>query len=107
LKCRQRKKQWLHNLQAKVELYSQENDALTHTVNQLREHVMGLRNILQQHKDCPVTLQQGLNPQTFMAYMNSDTMSYMPVNGVAQSMGVMMADGRQGPGNAAQVIPRS
>ncbi|OOQ83403.1 putative bZIP transcription factor (AtfA) [Penicillium brasilianum] len=35
LKCRQRKKQWLANLQAKVELFTTENDALTATVTQL------------------------------------------------------------------------
>ena len=45
LKCRQRKKQWLANLQAKVELFSTENDALSATVTQLREEIVNLKII--------------------------------------------------------------
>lgn len=61
LKCRQRKKQWLANLQAKVELYSSENDALTAQVTGLREEIMSLKTLLLAHKDCPVALANGLN----------------------------------------------
>lgn len=61
LKCRQRKKQWLANLQAKVELYSSENDALTAQVTALREEIMSLKTLLLAHKDCPVAIQNGLN----------------------------------------------
>ncbi|KAF6826947.1 bZIP transcription factor [Colletotrichum musicola] len=61
LKCRQRKKQWLQNLQNKVELYSSENDALTAQITQLREEVVNLKTLLLAHKDCPVTQQQGLH----------------------------------------------
>lgn len=61
LKCRQRKKQWLANLQSKVELYSSENDALTAQITQLREEVVNLKTLLLAHKDCPVTQQQGLH----------------------------------------------
>ncbi|PTU21424.1 hypothetical protein P175DRAFT_0500326 [Aspergillus ochraceoroseus IBT 24754] len=60
LKCRQRKKQWLANLQAKVELFTSENDALTTTVTQLREEIVNLKTLLLAHKDCPVTQAQGL-----------------------------------------------
>ncbi|KAJ6779443.1 hypothetical protein PWT90_05422 [Aphanocladium album] len=60
LKCRQRKKQWLANLQAKVEMFSSENDALTAQITQLREEVVNLKTLLLAHKDCPVTQQQGL-----------------------------------------------
>jgi ATF/CREB family transcription factor len=60
LKCRQRKKQWLANLQTKVELYSTENDALNAQVGQLRQEVMNLKTLLLAHKDCPVTQSQGL-----------------------------------------------
>jgi ATF/CREB family transcription factor len=66
LKCRQRKKQWLANLQSKVETYSQENDNLTHTISILREEVVNLKTLLLAHKDCPVTQQQGLQG-AFMA----------------------------------------
>ncbi|KAJ4409156.1 Transcription factor [Neurospora sp. IMI 360204] len=61
LKCRQRKKQWLANLQQKVEMFSSENDALTATITQLREEVVNLKTLLLAHKDCPVTQQQGLH----------------------------------------------
>jgi len=60
LKCRQRKKQWLANLQQKVELYSSENDALSAQISALREEVVNLKTLLLAHKDCPVTQQQGL-----------------------------------------------
>ncbi|KAJ9296776.1 transcriptional regulator family: bZIP [Paecilomyces variotii] len=62
LKCRQRKKQWLANLQAKVEVFTSENDALTATVTQLREEIVNLKTLLLAHKDCPVSQAQGLGP---------------------------------------------
>lgn len=61
LKCRQRKKQWLANLQQKVELFSTENDALASTVTSLREEVVGLKTLLLAHKDCPVSHAQGIS----------------------------------------------
>lgn len=60
LKCRQRKKQWLANLQAKVEIFSTENDTLSSQVAALREEIVGLKTLLLQHKDCPVSQSQGL-----------------------------------------------
>ncbi len=60
LKCRQRKKQWLANLQAKVEIFTSENDSLSAQVVSLREEIVGLKTLLLQHKDCPVSQQQGL-----------------------------------------------
>jgi ATF/CREB family transcription factor len=61
LKCRQRKKQWLANLQSKVELFSTENESLTAQITALREEVVNLKTLLLAHKDCPVTQQQGLH----------------------------------------------
>jgi ATF/CREB family transcription factor len=61
LKCRQRKKQWLQNLQSKVEMYSTENDSLSMQISQLREEVVNLKTLLLAHKDCPVSQQQGLS----------------------------------------------
>lgn len=57
MKCRQRKKQWLANLQAKVEIFSSENDALSAQVTQLREEILNLKTILIAHKDCPISQQ--------------------------------------------------
>jgi ATF/CREB family transcription factor len=74
LKCRQRKKQWLANLQNKVEMYSTENDALTSQITQLREEVVNLKTLLLAHKDCPVTQQQGLHG----AFMPTVVETYNP-----------------------------
>ncbi|KAI9626296.1 hypothetical protein KEM48_010548 [Puccinia striiformis f. sp. tritici PST-130] len=45
LKCRQRKKAWLANLQTKVEYLSTENESLQLTINQLREEIDSFRSI--------------------------------------------------------------
>ncbi|KAK6332580.1 hypothetical protein TWF730_004240 [Orbilia blumenaviensis] len=62
LKCRQRKKQWLANLQAKVEYYGAENDALNAQVTNLREEILALKTLLLAHKDCPVSRAPGGPP---------------------------------------------
>lgn len=69
LKCRQRKKQWLANLQTKVEIFTSENDALTAQCTQLREEVINLKTLLLAHKDCPVSHQQGLGGQAMAQFM--------------------------------------
>lgn len=74
LKCRQRKKQWLANLQTKVEMFSTENDTLTSQISQLREEVVNLKTLLLAHKDCPVTQQQGLHG----AFLQQSMESYNP-----------------------------
>lgn len=60
MKCRQRKKQWLQNLQQKVEIYTAENDSLNAQLSALRDEVVNLKTILVAHKDCPVSQQQGI-----------------------------------------------
>lgn len=60
MKCRQRKKQWLANLQQKVEIFSTENDALSAQIQSLRDEVVNLKTLLLAHKDCPIAQQQGL-----------------------------------------------
>ena len=72
LKCRQRKKQWLSNLQAKVELFSTENDALSQSVTQLREEIVNLRSLLLAHRECPVAVQQGLAGGNMSAYLEGN-----------------------------------
>lgn len=47
-------------------MFSNENDALTAQITQLREEVVNLKTLLLAHKDCPVTQQQGMHG----AYMN-------------------------------------
>lgn len=93
LKCRQRKKQWLANLQQKVEIFSTENDALAATVTQLREEIVGLKTLLLAHKDCPVSHQQGISGLA-MQQIAGDT------HGFANPYGMAMGPG--GPGNMQQ-----
>ncbi|GAB5593669.1 Transcription factor [Umbelopsis nana] len=54
LKCRQRKKAWLNDLQVKVESLSQENEQLTVQANAFRDEIIHLRTLLHSHKDCQV-----------------------------------------------------
>lgn len=72
LKCRQRKKQWLANLQQKVEIFSTENDALAATVTQLREEIVGLKTLLLAHKDCPVSAAQGISSAAIQQIAGTD-----------------------------------
>lgn len=100
LKCRQRKKQWLANLQAKVEIFSTENDALSATVTQLREEIVNLKTLLLAHKECPVAQAQGLHGPAMNAFLGSD-MNHQNPYGIAQlqpngvHMGMQMQPGNQ------------
>ncbi|KAL1929880.1 hypothetical protein VTP01DRAFT_1034 [Rhizomucor pusillus] len=58
LKCRQRKKQWLNDLQAKADFLTADNEQLQMHICALRDEVMHLRSLLYAHKDCPVSLAQ-------------------------------------------------
>ncbi|KAI8088470.1 hypothetical protein BDF21DRAFT_334869, partial [Thamnidium elegans] len=53
LKCRQRKKQWLTNLQARVEYLANDNDQLQMETDALRKEIMDLKTLLVSHKECP------------------------------------------------------
>lgn len=61
LKCRQRKKQWLNNLQNKVEVLTNENEQLQMQVETMREEIMNLKTLLLAHKDCPAAQNNGFN----------------------------------------------
>ncbi|WVR05469.1 hypothetical protein IAU60_002485 [Kwoniella sp. DSM 27419] len=52
LKCRQRKKAWLNELQSKVEGLTIDNERLQQTVQSMHEEVGRLTAILMQHRDC-------------------------------------------------------
>ncbi|CAO3600433.1 unnamed protein product [Absidia cylindrospora] len=54
LKCRQRKKQWLNNLQTKVEYLTNDNEQLQIQSNLMRDELIQLRNMLWNHRDCPL-----------------------------------------------------
>ncbi len=86
LKCRQRKKQWLANLQQKVEIFSTENDALAATVTQLREEIVGLKTLLLAHKDCPVSQAQGIS-SSMIQQIAGDNQNYANPYGMAMGPG--------------------
>jgi ATF/CREB family transcription factor len=73
LKCRQRKKQWLANLQTKVEEYTSVNESLNSQISQLREEVVNLKTLLLAHKDCNISQQQAMRP-----FMQQPIDSYNP-----------------------------
>ncbi|KAK3848705.1 MAG: hypothetical protein J3R72DRAFT_429553 [Linnemannia gamsii] len=60
LKCRQRKKQWLTNLQAKVEYLTNDNEHLQGQTAALRDEIIHLKALLLAHKDCPVAQANGV-----------------------------------------------
>lgn len=95
LKCRQRKKQWLANLQQKVEIFSTENDALAATVTQLREEIVGLKTLLLAHKDCPVSQAQGISGMA-MQQIAGDAANYNPYGMAMGGHGPQQAQMSQG-----------
>ncbi|KAI8362056.1 hypothetical protein B0O80DRAFT_421641 [Mortierella sp. GBAus27b] len=64
LKCRQRKKQWLSNLQAKVELLTADNEQLVAHTAALKDEVIHLKALLLAHQDCPVAQANGVFPES-------------------------------------------
>ncbi|KAI9258540.1 hypothetical protein BY458DRAFT_517845 [Sporodiniella umbellata] len=53
LKCRQRKKQWLSNLQDRMDFLTQDNEQLEVETNQMKQEIAQLKQLLMSHKDCP------------------------------------------------------
>jgi hypothetical protein len=66
LKCRQRKKQWLNNLQERVEFLANDNEQLQLQANIMRDEVQNLRNLLLMHKDCPMN--KDFSEHSFMSH---------------------------------------
>lgn len=60
LKCRQRKKQWLENLQKQVEYLNADNEKLERQVTTLREEILNLKTLLLAHQNCPVAQANGV-----------------------------------------------
>ncbi|KAI8886432.1 hypothetical protein K501DRAFT_177574 [Backusella circina FSU 941] len=59
LRCRQRKKDWLNQLQYNVEVLTRENRMLEQQSMSLREEILNLKTILLTHRDCSVSQQPG------------------------------------------------
>ncbi|XP_054713764.1 cyclic AMP-dependent transcription factor ATF-2-like [Uloborus diversus] len=58
IRCREKRKQWITNLEKKADELARTNTQLQHEVTTLRNEVAHLKTMLLAHKDCPVTLQQ-------------------------------------------------
>ncbi|EXK77328.1 hypothetical protein FOQG_17964 [Fusarium oxysporum f. sp. raphani 54005] len=70
-KCRLRRKQWLTQLQTKVELFTTENNTLMAQIAHLREETVNLKTLLLAHKDCPVAYRQQMSPYQLELIGNS------------------------------------
>ena len=58
MRCRQKKKVWVENLEKKAKDLEQTNNQLQNEVNYLRNEVHQLKTILLAHKDCPLIISQ-------------------------------------------------
>jgi hypothetical protein len=67
LKCRQRKKQWLTDLQHRVEFLATDNEQLQNQATLLREEVINLKTLLLAHKDCKVAQANGTTLNTIQS----------------------------------------
>ncbi|CAG8625782.1 13954_t:CDS:2, partial [Acaulospora colombiana] len=91
LKCRQRKKQWLANLQSKVEFLTNDNENLQNQAQSLREEIINLKTLLLAHKDCPIAQANGvmgldsIQPSSQGIPQNINNMGIGP-NGVPMGM---------------------
>ncbi|XP_072023454.1 cyclic AMP-dependent transcription factor ATF-7-like isoform X2 [Amphiura filiformis] len=57
-RCRNKRKQWITNLESKADELNTTNVKLQNEVTTLRNEVAQLKQLLLAHKDCPVTLMQ-------------------------------------------------
>jgi hypothetical protein len=73
LRCRQRKKEWLNQLQSNVDLLTKENRALEEQSLTLREEILNLKTVLLAHKDCS-------HAHLTASSINFDNLLYKPSN---------------------------
>ncbi|OAD07757.1 basic-leucine zipper transcription factor [Mucor lusitanicus CBS 277.49] len=71
LRCRQRKKEWLNQLQSNVDVLTKENRALEQQSLTLREEILNLKTILLAHRDCS-------HAHLTASSINFDTLLYRP-----------------------------
>ncbi|KAK4513419.1 uncharacterized protein ATC70_005419 [Mucor velutinosus] len=71
LRCRQRKKEWLNQLQSNVDILTKENRALEQQSLTLREEILNLKTVLLAHRDCS-------HAHLTANSINFDTLLYRP-----------------------------
>lgn len=57
-KCRQRKKQKVAKMEDELKFYSNGYRTLTNQMNTIREQIIGIRNVFNNHKSCPMLVSQ-------------------------------------------------
>lgn len=70
LKCRQRKKQWLADLQQRVEFLTSDNEQLQSQASYLKEQVLNLKTLLLAHVDCKVAQSNGTTANVIQSVSN-------------------------------------
>ncbi|KAF9113189.1 hypothetical protein BGX27_002030 [Mortierella sp. AM989] len=105
LKCRQRKKQWLSNLQAKVEYLTTDNEHLQTQTAALRDEIIHLKALLLAHKDCPVAQANGVYAET-ISVPNGHNGNMMPHGrGPMQGQPGQQQQQQRGPGGPRGSLP--
>lgn len=94
MKCRQRKKQWLANLQHKVEVFANENESLNHQILGMRDEIVQLKTLLLGHKDCNLSQAQGIHMESWLGGM--------PHGGYIDGPGALPEQGMYPPGHPQQ-----
>ncbi|KAG0215684.1 hypothetical protein BGX28_008930 [Mortierella sp. GBA30] len=109
LKCRQRKKQWLSNLQAKVEYLTTDNEHLQNQTAQLRDEIIHLKALLLAHKDCPVAQANGVFAEAIGIPGHGGMMGHAraphPMQHQQQQQQAGMQQGRGGPSQPRGTLP--
>ncbi|KAI8979382.1 hypothetical protein BDF20DRAFT_819980 [Mycotypha africana] len=70
-KCRQKKKNWMQELEQKAEIQNMQNETLRTLVGQLKEESMYLKNLLLTHGNCDCESVQAYLRKTSMEITNS------------------------------------
>lgn len=68
MRCREKKKQWVNNLESKAENLTVTNVKLNNEVLKLKNEVAQLKQLLLAHKDCPVTQMQQRQSQNWQVF---------------------------------------
>jgi len=97
LKCRQRKKEYIQNLQTRVDFLTEENQRLEKELLSLREESVNLRTLLLAHVDCPMA-------RTSFSYSSKDSGSHL-----ASPISTGFSEIHQSPttaGNGVLILPK-
>lgn len=107
LKCRQRKKQWLANLQHRVEFLSTDNEQLQSQATMLREEVINLKTLLLAHRDCKVAQANGTTMNMIQSVGNTTVGASLQPTTAYNNNGLMPSSPTSSNNNVQQQAPYS